>query len=187
MANQPTVWGRVRRVTGALILLCFFLPFFGISCDGMDVITVSGADMVGGCEPGGMAVELGRQGPESGVTAEIAKVPREPLAIIAMVLAVATFALAWFGTRKTLIASIATAVLGLGVLGGLHVRLIGKLDAELAEAQRKSKGAGRALTADSEIEAGGRFGLWATGLGFVVVATLSGLALRRRGADTTAT
>ena len=55
--SKRVVWKRFGRISSAVIVACFFLPFFGVSCAGMDMVTASGVDMVGGCRPGGLLME----------------------------------------------------------------------------------------------------------------------------------
>lgn len=72
-------WNKLGRVATGLIVLCFFMPFFGVSCDGMDVITISGADMAGGCKPGGLISESkDRGGSKRGGSMEAKVDPADP-------------------------------------------------------------------------------------------------------------
>jgi hypothetical protein len=180
------MWGKTRKVIGGLVIICFFLPFFGVSCDGMDVVTISGADMVGGCKPGGLASEADDEDDKSsrngggggGITAKVEKVDIEPLAIAALALALIAFGLTWLGTRQTLIASLAVSVAAIGVLIGLYISGMGKLDDMIADS-KKDKGE-NVMTRDVKIEAGPRMGLYGAWAGFLALAVFSGLALRPR-------
>ena len=44
-------WNGIGKYLSAVVVLSFFLPFFGISCDGVDVLHFSGADMAVGWAP----------------------------------------------------------------------------------------------------------------------------------------
>lgn len=59
--SKRDLWFKFGRFITGVTIACFFLPFFGVSCEGMDVVTFSGADMVGGCKPGGLVVEAAEQ------------------------------------------------------------------------------------------------------------------------------
>ena len=59
MGRPVARWHGLGKYLSIVVVLCFFLPFFGISCDGVDVLHVSGADMALGCAPGGMLVAHG--------------------------------------------------------------------------------------------------------------------------------
>ncbi len=196
MASKRLLWNKLGRYFSAIVIAAFFLPFFGVSCDGMEVITVSGADMVGGCKPGGMITEMEdqgsrrnkRHGGDPGVdendgggggslTGHVEKVDREPLAIIALVLALALFAATWVRTRKGVTATLALSVATIGVLVGLWIKVGGSLhDAVDKEALGKSPGS--RMTKDVKIDAGGRYGLWLSGLMLITLAGLSALSLR---------
>lgn len=88
MAAKRSMWSKAGKFVSAVVILAFFLPFFGVSCDGMDVITISGADMVGGCKPGGLITAAEEDGKMEGgkIEAKIDNVAVEPFAIGALVL-----------------------------------------------------------------------------------------------------
>src|SRR5687767_10536210 len=101
MAAQRSKWSKFGKFVSAFVLICFFLPFFGVSCDGMDVITISGADMVGGCKPGGLITAADENGKVQGgkLETKIDNVAVEPFAIGALVLVVAMFAFSFMGSK----------------------------------------------------------------------------------------
>lgn len=180
MASQRTLWTRLGKVISGVVVLCFFLPFFGVSCDGVDVITVSGADMVGGCKPGGMinAMGEGTAGGGAQLSAKIDSVDVEPIAIVAMACVVLVFGMSWLRERRALLGAFVLSIAALGALTGLYVKISGDMASELAaETERQSTSA---LGKDLKIDAGGRFGLWMSGLGLLGIAALTGLALRQR-------
>jgi hypothetical protein len=146
MASKRKLWNQLGRFATGAVVLCFFMPFFGVSCEGMDIVTVSGADMVGGCRPGGLITEMEDQGagesPGEGggeLVAKVDKVEREPLAIAAMAAAVALFVLAWVRKQYALIAACLLGLLGVGLLAGLYVKVSGDLD-DAVELGMKDKG-----------------------------------------------
>jgi hypothetical protein len=185
--SKRTLWNKLGRVISGLVIGCFFLPFFGVSCEGMDVVTVSGGDMVGGCKPGGLISDAADQSEREGashggrIEAKLDNVEREPLAIVAFVLVLASFALAWMRTRKALLASFIVAIAGLATLGGLYVTVSGKIH-DAVEKQTKEGGGGLGAGAkkDAEISSGGRMGLWLDGIGLLTIAVITGLALREK-------
>src|SRR4051812_4549657 len=115
--SKRGLWFKFGRFITGLTIACFFLPFFGVSCQGMDLITISGADMVGGCSPGGMlgdaegqAKGMGGMGKMDSMSSkpemDVSKAPREPLAIVALLAALAVFGLSWVRTRKAMLAAV---------------------------------------------------------------------------------
>ena len=185
MGTKLARWQKVGRFITGIVVLCFFLPFFGVSCQGIDIVTVSGADMVGGCSPGGMASDASeRRGLDKDSGLKLEKVDVEPLAIVALVLALAAFGLAWVRSRNALIGTFVVALAGLGALAGLYVRVGGKMN-DAVEAQQQAQKTetgdiGRKMSRDMNIEAGARMGFYFTALGLLAVAGLSFMAYRER-------
>jgi hypothetical protein len=176
MASSKLTWWRKggRFLTG-LVVLCFFLPFFGVSCRGFDVVTISGMDMVGGCK-------LDARGASAD---ELPKAEVEPLAIIAVACAVVGFGLAWVKTRGALIGALVVSIAGLGALGGLYFKVKSNLDdAVEKELDKKGEKGGDTSRTEAKImeemdlDVGARMGLWLTALGMVSVAGLAGMALK---------
>jgi hypothetical protein len=177
MATPVTVWGKTRKVLSACVLFAFLFPFFGVSCDGMDVITISGTDLVVGGKPGGLASEVDEDRPgrrSGGVTGKVENVDVEPLAIAALALALVVFGLTWLTSRNAAIGSIAASVAAVGVLIGLWITVQGKLD-RLVEESKQDRSA---MRREVKIDAGPRPGLFGAALGFLAVAVFTGLALR---------
>ena len=172
-----------------LVIVLFFLPFFGVSCQGMEIVSVSGADMVGGCRPGGFAAEATPTDVATESSIEVSDVEREPLAIAALVLAIAVFAMAWFRTRGAVIAACGLAFVGFAAIGALYVVVGGKFTDSVAEEIEKDRGrrggaaSSMAKDAMKDIDAGGRIGLWLTAFGFLAMGTLTALALREPSAS----
>jgi hypothetical protein len=197
MASKRVLWNKIGRYFSALVIAAFFLPFFGVSCEGMEVVTISGADMVGGCKPGGMIAEAEKEESrarekrmddpdmdgtgerkQGGMSGHVENVEREPLAIVALVLAIAGFGAAWLRTRKGMTINFGLAIATIGVLVGLWVKFGGDLrEAVDKESLGKTKTASR-MTKDVKIDAGGRYGLWLTGILLVSIAVITGRALR---------
>ncbi len=180
------LWKRFGRFSSAVIVACFFLPFFGVSCAGMDMVTASGADMVGGCRPGGLLVEAqdkkgapGEAGADvGGMDVKIDNVDREPLAIIAMAACVALLALSFLSTRGALVGCFLLALAGLGTLGGLYAKVSKDIHAKMEDFSKGEMG--KEMTKDKDAEAGSRFGLWIVGLGLVGTAVVTAMALREK-------
>lgn len=197
MASKRVLWNKLGRYFSALVIAAFFLPFFGVSCDGMEVMTISGADMVGGCKPGGMIAEMEkeetrqrkermddpdmdgtRERKSGGMSGHVDNVPREPLAIVVLVLAIAGFGVAWLRSRKGMTINFGLAIATIGVLVGLWIKVGGDLrEAVDKESLGKSKSSSR-LAKDVKIDAGGRYGLWLSGILLFSIAVITGRALR---------
>lgn len=188
MASRLTLWHKAGRFFSGLVIAVFFLPFFGVSCQGIDVISVSGADMVAGCRPGGLAAEVAEQGNHRSAefrNVSVGHVPHEPHAIVAFVLAVVVFATAWVRTRPALVAACVMSFSGFMALGGLWFEVSSKLNAEITQATSKDKTAPRIVrniekNIAHDVEAGSRFGLWLTAFGLLGIGALTFLALRER-------
>ena len=177
-------WNKFGRFITGIVVVCFFLPFFGVSCQGVDVITVSGADMVGGCQPGGMLVEAAKEQEAKhpgAATADVKidNVKREPLAIVALAICVVAAGLAWMRTRGALAASFVLAIAGIGALTGLYIKVNGEMKDEIAENNKKEAGA-LAKDRNKDVDSGSRFGLWICALGLAGTAVLTGLSLKER-------
>jgi hypothetical protein len=180
--GKRELWHKAGRFVTGVVVLCFFLPFFGVSCGGPDVISISGTDMIGGCKPGGLATGANVTGGE--ITVD--KVEVEPLAIIALVLVVGAAGFAWVRSRKALIASMVLCIASIGALVGLYVKVAGELDRGVAEQIRKQEAdrasahslEGRIAESMAEVDAGGRIGLWAAFLLLIASTTLAGMALK---------
>lgn len=187
MAKNQNRWNKFGRFVSGLVIGCFFLPFFGVSCQEMDVVTISGADMVGGCKPGGMLTEMDKEqkaktpdaDSKGGMEIKVENVPREPLAIGAFALVLVSFGLAWVRTRKALMASLIVSLAGLGLLVGLYVKITGDLGKEI---EKNASSSGEKIIKKGEVSAGGRMGLWGACLGLLSIAALTGLALKENDA-----
>lgn len=181
--SKRDLWFKLGRFITVVTLACFFLPFFGVSCDGLDVVHVSGADMVGGCKPGGIATEptkeIGDGGRQGKPVVEVDNVPREPLAIAAFALALVVAGLSWVRSRRATIAAFALSIASIGALAGLYVKLRGDLDDRVVQ-QVSRESASNVIMKDAVIESGTRFGLWLTLGGLIGIAALSGLAAREQ-------
>ena len=186
--SKRGLWFKFGRFITGITVICFFLPFFGVSCGGMDVITVSGTDMVGGCKPGGLIADAeekkqkkrpGGDDLDMDMKSEIKleKVEREPLAIAALFLAIVVFGLSWVRSRNALIGACAVSLLCLGCLVGLYLKVGGELS-DAVDKELTKDPMGSQMVKEAEIDAGSRYGLWITCLGLLGIAGISGLAFR---------
>ena len=194
MASKRATWNKLGRYFSAIVIAAFFLPFFGVSCEGMEVVTVSGADMVGGCKPGGMISEMEKQegrsrkrhgmdedGPSAtgsmsdGMGMATTNVEREPLAIVALVLIVLGFGAAWVRTRTGLLASMALAIATIGVLVALWFKVGGALREAV---DKETLGKGEGMKREVKIDAGSRYGLWLSGIMLLTIIGMTARALR---------
>jgi hypothetical protein len=183
--SKRGLWFKFGRFFTGITIACFFLPFFGVSCGGMDVITISGTDMAGGCRPGGLIADAQDQKEARGGAAvtrdgdvKIDKVEREPLAIVALLLAIAVFGFSWVRTRGAMVAAFALSIACLGALAGLYVKVGGELKEAVDKELTKQKGEASRMMKEAEIDAGSKFGLWITCLDLIGIAALAGLASR---------
>lgn len=189
MGRPVARWNSLGKWISGIVLACFFLPFFGISCNGMDAIHFSGADMVGGCKPGGLMVEAAEEGKTKHgdgdadtmkLEGKIDSVGREPLAIVALAAALIVFGSAWKRSKGARALSLGFALVSLGALAGMFVTVRGKLDDQIAE-QNKAKNGGieHEIKKDVKIEADVRWGFFVTAFGMLTLAGLAGAALKQ--------
>ena len=183
--TKREIWFKFGRFITGVTIACFFLPFFGVSCEGVDVITVSGADMVGGCKPGGLIAEAGEEGKGGGMGGggdmqgemKIDNVKREPLAIAAFALALVAAGLSWVRTRKATLGALAVSIACVGALTGLYIKVGGDMK-KAVDAERSKKNAGSQVMKDTKVDTGSRFGLWLVVVGLVGTGVLAGRALK---------
>ncbi len=184
-SSKRDLWFKLGRFITGVTIACFFLPFFGVSCEGMDIVTVSGADMVGGCQPGGLIADAKDQkehaGGGGGMTGDIKveNVDREPLAIAALGLALVVAGLSWVRSRRAMIGALALSIACVGALAGLYVEVGGKFDRAI-DKELSRQGAGSQIMKDTKVETGSRFGLWLAVGGLLGVAALTGMALKEK-------
>lgn len=183
--SKRGLWFKFGRFITGLTIACFFMPFFGVSCGGMDVITISGTDMVGGCQPGGLIADAKKEKEARGGAEmtrdgdiQIDKVEREPLAIVALLLALAVFGFSWVRTRGAMVAAFALSIACLGALAGLYVKVGGELKEAVDKELTKQKGEATRMMKEADVDAGSKFGLWITCLDLIGIAAITGLALR---------
>jgi hypothetical protein len=186
MARPVARWNGIGKYLSGLIVLCFFLPFFGISCDGVDVLHFSGVDMAAGCAPGGLLVDAANEGSEKhggsakgGIEGKIDNVDREPLAIVALASALVVFGAAFQKKKGARAIALAFALLSAGALGGLYVMETGKLTDSIEAKKPGKKSIGDEMTKDTKVEAGSRFGFWVCGFGMLLLAGLAGAAVKQ--------
>ena len=194
MASKLKLWNKFGRFITGIVVVCFFLPFFGVSCQGMDVVTVSGADMVGGCKPGGLIAAAADEdkghrggGEMGGLDAKMDNVDREPLAIVALALALLAAGFAWVRSRNALKAALALSIAGLGTLGALYVHMNSKIDDAIkTESATKASSPTSSIHDDiaKDVSAGSRFGFWLVAIGLGSVAVITGMALREKDTPT---
>lgn len=185
-SSKRDLWFKFGRFITGVTIACFFLPFFGVSCEGMDVITFSGADMVGGCKPGGLIADAEEQSKDKGMKPDdmqgdikVTNVEREPLAIVALALALVVAGLSWVRSRGAMIGAFVVSIACIGALTGLYIKVGGDLN-KTVDAELSKKNAGSQMMKETKVEAGSRFGLWLTIGGLLGVAALSGLALKEK-------
>jgi hypothetical protein len=179
-SSKRGLWFKFGRFITGLTIACFFLPFFGVSCEGMDVVTVSGADMAGGCKPGGLLADAADEAPKGGSASADVKldnVPRKPLAIVALALAFIVFGLSWVRTRPAMVGAVVLSVGCLGALTGLYLDVGGELR-ETVDKQLAKEADGSGMMKEMKVDAGTRFGLYLACAGLIAGAALCAMALR---------
>ncbi len=173
-------WRLAGRWISLVMMLCFFLPFFGISCAGQELVTISGMDMVYGGEPGGLLAEgssMGGGDMGGEMDMKVGKIDPEPLAIAAFACALLVTVLAWVRKKQAAIAAAVLAFGGLGAMIGLKIQVGGKLEdqAEIGMKKQNPEPTGdsmedgmRDMASDMgndvmkkvDIDAGTRMGFW---------------------------
>jgi len=190
---KKSPWAKFGKVLHVVVVVAFFLPFFGISCrdkdmpggESIDVITFSGADMAMGCAPGGLAAQAKDEADGGGMSGgsldmKIDKVKIEPLAIIALLLAVAGVLVAFLAKgRQAVMGSLITSVLCLGAVVGIWVKVSGEIDTAITD-KMKADMDKSSMMKGSTVESGGRMGLWISLACLAGCAALAGMALRDR-------
>ncbi len=184
-----TPWSRFAKLVNVVVVACFFLPFFKVSCQGMDVVTVSGVDLVIGGKPGGMIVDAANQpGGIQGGQAEIGNVDVEPLAIVALVLVVVGLGVSFVRSSAGPKASLAVSLAAIGVLVALYLKVVGTIKDEIAKAPTNKPDAAIAsemskeLAGDLAPSAESGMGLWGVAIGLVAIAGLAVHALKKPAA-----
>src|SRR5687768_13417374 len=188
--SKRELWFKFGRFLTGITIACFFLPFFGVSCEGMEVVHVSGADMVGGCKPGGLIADAAEEkgmggGEDMGGDIKLENVEREPLAIVALALALVVAGLAWVRSRGAMVGAAALSLAAIGALIGLWLKVGGDMDKQVDNQLKKKAGAegadiGREMMKDTKIDSGSRFGLWLSIGTLLGTALLVGMALKEK-------
>lgn len=179
-SSKRGLWFKAGKAITILTLCCFFLPFFGVSCDGVDVVTVSGADMVAGCEVGGLMAEGVRQGGDKAKDA-LPKVPIEPLAIVALATALGAVVLSFQRSRKSMTGVAVCSTACIGALIGLWIKVGGDLKDTVGKEMLKKNGGdevSREVMKDTKVDSGARFGLFLVCFGMLASVAMTTLALK---------
>lgn len=190
---KKSPWATFGKALHIIVVAAFFLPFFGVSCrdkampgggggDSIDIITISGADMAMGCEPGGMLSEAKNSPDMNGLGGDmkIEKVKIEPLAIIALLLAVGGVLVVFLTKgRQAIMGSLIASVLCLGAVIGIWVKVGGEIDTAITD-KMKVDMEESPMMKGSEVESGPRMGLWISLACLAACAAMAGLALRDR-------
>jgi uncharacterized membrane protein AbrB (regulator of aidB expression) len=159
----PSALNRAKKFSPAIfvvIIICFFLPFINVSCQGQKVATFTGIQLVTGT-----TIE---QPSMFGEEEQAEKVEGEPLAILVLVSAVVGFCLSFLKNRKSAIAPAITGVAGLILL----LLLKSKLDNDIL---RQGQGM-------LQVEC--RVGFWLTLLLFLFAVGLNAFVFLQRKKET---
>ncbi len=187
---KKSPWAKFGKALHIAVVVAFFLPFFGISCsdkdmpgDSIDIITISGADMAFGCEPGGMISEAKNNRDVGGMgdgDLKIDKVKIEPLAIIALIAAVGGVLAAFLlKGRKAVMGSLVATVLCLGAVIGIAAKVGGEIDSAITD-KMKVDMEKSSMMRDSKIESGFRMGFFIALGSLVACGALAALSLKQR-------
>lgn len=134
-----------------LIIFCFLLPFFNLSCNGQKVMNVTGLQIITGDEY--------KQQNMFGGTTKTIKINSEPLAIFAFLAAIVGLVVGFLKIKYLSLFNVIISVVGAVLL----FMLKNKIDNDVI-----SEGNGM-------IEIGYGFGYWASLLLFMVSAVIQGL------------
>lgn len=176
MAHRGVFWYRAGRHLSAICIAAFLLPFFGVSYLGRDVVMISGANMVGGCAPTRRGPREPLVGPPSPakpsgeICLDLEQNTQQPLAIVALGLAIALFATSWLRGHRAAAAGLVISLAALGVLAGLWSQMTDELIA------------GIECSGQVSLAASSHYGLWFTAALFAVTAGATGWAVRPRAA-----
>lgn len=195
--TQPKVkkswWAKLGKAIHILVVLAFFMPFFGVSCadknapgQSIDIITMSGTDMAFGCEPGGMIAEAKNNPDMRGgdMDLKLEKVKVEPLAIVALLCAVGGVLAAFLlKGKKAVQGSLVASALCIGAVLGLYFKVRGEIDTQITDQMKEGMGKS-SMTADAKIESGSRMGIWIVLIGLAATAGLAAVALKKRDDET---
>ena len=188
--SKREVWFKFGRFLTGITIACFFLPFFGVSCEGMEVVHVSGADMVGGCKPGGLIADAADDkemgGGEMSGDIKLENVEREPLAIVALALALIVAGLAWVRSRGAMMGAMALSLACIGALIALWIKVGGDMTKQVDDQLKKKSGGAdtsefsKEVMKDTKIDSGSRFGLWLSIGTLLGTALLVGMSLKEK-------
>lgn len=153
MDNQSN---KLSLSTYGLILVCFFLPFVTVSCQGHEVVTLSGVQLVTGSTV---------ESPDFFGKGKSERIPAEPVAVFTLLCAIAGLAASSMKGRTGIGAAATTAIVGLILLLLLKARF----DSSLLE-----KGGGMFVL-------NYRAGFWLMLLLFICAAGINLYALRGGG------
>ncbi len=194
-------WRVAARWIGIGLVLFFFLPFFGVSCAGQEIISISGTDMVWGGKPGGLLAE-GMGGEMGGETeTKVENVKPQPLAIAAFACALIVASLAWVRKKGAVMGGAIAAAVGFAAMIGLYATFGGDLqdkadqgvmaqqepkptsdDPMAAGMEDMARDMGNAIQKDlPKIEAGARMGFWMVSLLFLVCGVFGFFGLKDPG------
>lgn len=197
MAKIRRFFSRFGSVFSGVVVVAFFLPFFNITCAGIDVLHWSGFDMVHGGKPAGQIVEMAEgmkkefgdkdqtKKKKKKKEKEIGGVPVRALAIVAFGAALVMFGLGFVKRRQAVIACAVLGVVGFGSLIGLYVQVKAdvmgdnRIAAEKPEKITPMADQAQAVVDKApKVEFGTDIGFWVANLGFLAVAVLGFLAAR---------
>jgi hypothetical protein len=108
----------INPILFLIIIICFFLPFFNLTCQQQKIASVTGFDLISGTTISTNSINKEMKGlsiPEINKGIKTEEVSPEPLALIAFLLAVIGMILSFFGNISEIGASIA-GLLGILVL-----------------------------------------------------------------------
>lgn len=111
-----------------IIILCFFLPFANLSCSGQTVMTLTGFQLITGTEYSDqnmMGQNMFDQNNENNANNKSREVQSQPMALFALIAAVAGLAVGFIRKKTTALISLVIAVLGVVFLFLLKINMDG--------------------------------------------------------------
>lgn len=157
----------------AVIIICFFLPFVSITCGGQSVMTLTGIKLITGAEykAQNMFDQQTMMDDTMGMKKEQENIDPQPMALLALLMAVAGAGLSFIRKKMTAIICAVVSVLGAVFLLLLKASLDGDIPSE----------------AEMVVSIEYQFGYWLALLLFIAEAVLQWLSYKDDGGTVTVT
>ncbi|MDD4310214.1 MAG: hypothetical protein PHO32_07520 [Candidatus Cloacimonetes bacterium] len=119
---------KISAILYAIVIIAFFMPFFMVSCEKQELMTISGIQLVtGGEAPLNMKELMGATNAEDGQEEKKQKIEAQPTAIAAFVLAIIGIIVALMLPRKMYYIPVLISIVGIVCLHILKQGMLGAL------------------------------------------------------------